>query len=142
MTKRILNFGARAVEWLRGPGDLHDLIRGIWLRSSRKRLRSTTKIAELALWMIAASSLGYCAFRYGSAAVHQVRQRARLESARFERRGSGGIDAGDGAQASLASLSTSDRDSFARNGLLGSVEIPRLNISSVVEEGVDDSTLW
>jgi sortase A len=142
MTERISNLGVRAFEWLRGPDDLHEVIRGIWLRSSRKRVRSTVKIAELALWAIAVSSLGYCAFRYGGAAAHQFRQRARLNAAQREVRGSGGFDAGDGARASLASLSTGDKDSFARNGLLGAIEIPRLNISSVVEEGVDDSTLW
>jgi sortase A len=142
MNKRISHFGARVFEWLCGPDDLHEIIRGIWVRPGRKRVRSIGKIAEFALWVIAASSLGYCAFRYGSAAVHQFRQRARLEAAQLERRGSGRIDAADGAQASLVSLLTSDKDSFARNGLLGSLEIPRLNISSMVEEGVDDSTLW
>jgi sortase A len=141
MTERISNLGTRVFEWLRGPDDLHEVIRGTWLPRSRKRLRSTVKIAELALWAIAICSLGYCGFRYGAAAAHQMRQRARLNAAHLGRPGAG-FDARDGARASLASLSTEDRDSFARNGLLGAVEIPRLNISSVVEEGVDDSTLW
>jgi sortase A len=138
MTERISNLSARAFEWLRGPDDLHEVIRGIWLRSSRKRLRSTVKIAELALWAIAICSLGYCGFRYGSAAGHQFRQRARLNAAQRERRVA---DGAGGTHASPASL-TADKDSFARNGLLGAIEIPRLNISSVVEEGVSDSTLW
>jgi sortase A len=137
MTEQILNLGARAFEWLRGPDDLHEVIRGLWFRSRRKRLRSSVKVTELALWAIAICSLGYCGYRYGSAAEHQFRQRARLNAA--QRRGLGG---GDGTQASLASLTTADKDSFARNGLLGAIEIPRLNISSVVEEGVGDSTLW
>jgi len=124
------------------------------MASNKDRYRAVLKIAEVALWIVAASSLGYCAYRYSSAAVHQHRQRARL-SAYIDLHGNShlhmtGLDGNGGARATLASLSTtssqtdstSQTDPFVRNGLLGTIEIPRLAISSVVEEGVADATLW
>lgn len=150
--KYLENYGTRIIAWLREPDNpalfLHAYATAIG-KTNKPRYRTVLKIAETGLWIVAASSLGYCAYRYSSAAVHQHHQRARLDAylkLHDTGRGAGHDTSSVGVRATLASLSTSQTvatsDAFVRNGLLGTIEIPRLEISSVVEEGVDDATLW
>ena len=49
------------------------------------------------------------------------------------------VASGAAAVPSLTSSAASDTLGY---GVLGTLEIPRLDISSIVEEGVDSSTLW
>jgi sortase A len=91
-------------------------------------------VLEMGLWVIAFVGLGIFVVTYSAAAVHQHRQRHRLEAlltsaTRLPTR-----------SATLANYSASS-SRIPIDGLLGLMEIPRLEISAVYEEGVDDDTL-
>jgi sortase A len=88
----------------------------------------------MGLWAIAFVGLGIFVASYSAAALHQHRQRQQLEAlltsaTRLPTR-----------SATLASYSASS-PRIPIDGLLGLMEIPRLEISAVYEEGVDDDTL-
>jgi sortase A len=84
------------------------------------------------LWVVALASIGFCSVAYGSAAIHQARQKAVLEALR----------ANAAAPGQLVSASQTSNSKVANNVLLGLIEIPRLDTASIVEEGVETSTLW
>jgi sortase A len=90
-------------------------------------------VLEMGLWAVAFAGLGLFVVSYTAAALHQNRQRQRLEAlltsaTRLPTR-----------SATLANSASSPR--IPIDGLLGLMEIPRLEISAVYEEGVDDDTL-
>jgi sortase A len=126
--QEILKIRDAAIRWLRKPvkvaGDL---------RASTAQGRRIVRVAEVCLWISAVASIGYCSVAYASAAVHQYRERRVLSA----------------EEDSRASLANRDGSRVTNNsgwaaksyGPLGIIEIPRLDISSVVEEGVDDATL-
>jgi sortase A len=140
MRTKIAKFGAKAIRWLNRSVNFSELVRVARVEAARRSFM-TLKFAERALWVIAVTSLGYCSIAYASAAVHQHRQRTLLKAARAE---NGLARDGSGAEAvpSLTSATNAPASTAADHGVLGTIEIPRLNISSIVEEGVDSSTLW
>jgi LPXTG-site transpeptidase (sortase) family protein len=89
------------------------------------------KPAEYLLWLIAIVAFGYCSAQYSAAAIHQSRQSARLDALR--------ADAHEGgANAEVEKVSTGDANSAT---LLGRIEIPRVGVSAIVEEGENNATL-
>ncbi len=91
-------------------------------------------VLEMGLWAIAFVGLGIFVVSYSVAALHQHRQRQQLEALLT-------------STTPLRSRSASQVNHSASSpripidGLLGLMEIPRLEISAVYEEGVDDDTL-
>jgi sortase A len=123
---------ARAAAWLREPLRPWDFLCGVELRLRRIPRKTVLRFTEDFLWVVALASIGFCSVAYGSAAIHQARQKAVLEALR----------ANSAAPASLASASQASNSKVANNVLLGLIEIPRLDTASIVEEGVETSTLW
>lgn len=110
--------------WLAGPADAAGFV-----RQNRAALRSV----EMFLWVVAIATIGYCSVAYAGAAMHQHREKAALESS------SSAVPSSDSGATLVTAVPSKSPEDY---GVLGVVEIPRLNISSVVEEGVDSSTLW
>ena len=123
---------ARAAAWLREPLRPWDFLCEVELRLRRIPRKTVLRFTEDFLWVVALASIGFCSVAYGSAAIHQARQKAVLEALR----------ANSAAPASLASASQASDSKVANNVLLGLIEIPRLDTASIVEEGVETSTLW
>jgi sortase A len=123
---------AQAARWLREPLRPGDFLCEVELRLRRIPRKTVLRFTEDFLWVVALASLGFCSVAYGSAAIHQARQKAVLEALR----------ANAAAPASLASASQASNSKVANNVLLGLIEIPRLDTASIVEEGVETSTLW
>jgi sortase A len=100
------------------------------------------QVVEILLWIVAVASVGYCSVAYASAAIHQHREKTILNAARAEYEfgpWAASTRAADSALVDSTPARPSDAEDY---GVLGTIEIPRLGISSVVEEGVDSSTLW
>lgn len=143
MLRVIKQFGGKSRIWLRQPTGISASARQFRNRAGAARFAKTLRYAELLLWIVAAASIGYCSVAYAGAAIHQHRQKTLLNISRTENGLSPAAAAsGDMAVPSLtpsAGAATSDTLGY---GVLGTLEIPRLDISSIVEEGVDSSTLW
>lgn len=93
------------------------------------------RIAEATLWIVAAATLGYCSYAYASAAIHQDRQKAlfsELQAGQTVQPGRAG--AGFLGASTLAGP-------LARGEMLGILDIPRIGLSTVVEQGDDSHTL-
>ncbi|MGA8408036.1 MAG: class D sortase [Candidatus Acidiferrales bacterium] len=90
------------------------------------------RAVEVCLWIVAIASLGFCSIAYGSAAVHQAREKAILA----EMRANPGVHGVGGAGVRAS------QPKAANEVLLGLLEIPRLDTSAIVEEGVSTGTLW
>lgn len=116
------------------------------LRASRARLssfgiainwkavrRPAFRLAESALWIVAAATLGYCSYAYASAALHQDHQKALFSELRS-------TQALPPNQAGI--LGASARvEPPVRGAMLGILDIPRIGLSTVVEQGDDFHTL-
>lgn len=141
MLQAIKQFGGKAKAWLRQPADILSSARHFQNRVGAARFAKALRYAELLLWIVAAASIGYCSVAYAGAAIHQHRQKALLNASRMENGLSPttAVASGGAAVPSLTSSAASDTLGY---GVLGTLEIPRLDISSIVEEGVDSSTLW
>lgn len=122
---------ARAAAWLREPLRPWSLVREAELRLQRIPRKTVLRVTEDCLWVVALASLGFCSVAYGSAAIHQARQKAILAALRA-----------NAAAGSLASASQTPRPDATKEVLLGLIEIPRLDTAAIVEEGVESSTLW
>ncbi len=132
MKERIAKIGRRARVWLGQPVDRPDFTR-IFKTPKTERTRNILRRAEISLWIVAVGTIGYCSVAYASAAVHQRREKAALNASFTE------MSSHPAAVPGAAQVVAREAGDY---GVLGVVEIPRLNISSVVEEGVDSSTLW
>ena len=141
MLQAIKQFGGKAKTWLRQPADILSSARHFRNRVGAARFAKALRYAELLLWIVAAASIAYCSVAYAGAAIHQHRQKALLNASRMENGLSPttAVASGGAAVPSLTSSAASDTLGY---GVLGTLEIPRLDISSIVEEGVDSSTLW
>jgi sortase A len=132
--QKISDFRNRARRWLRQPL-VHraaiDDVRAAFLVRDFQRLR---KPAEYCLWIVAIVTLGYCAAQYSAAAIHQSRQDSLLDLMRHPRTTLPGDPDPSPEAASL-------RRAAAANLPLGRIEIPRIGVSSIVEEGDADRTL-
>jgi sortase A len=93
-----------------------------------KRMR---KPAEYFLGLVAVVALGYCTAQYSAAAIHQSRQSARLDALRAQ---SALLD--KTLNATPVSADASDAPPP-----IGRIEIPRVGVSAIVEEGDSDATL-
>ncbi|HZC65118.1 MAG TPA: sortase, partial [Candidatus Dormibacteraeota bacterium] len=99
-----------------------------------RRYVGVRTVLEMGLWAVAFAGLGIFVVSYSAATLHQYQQRRRLEALLT-------------SATPLASRSASNVNYSLNSpripidGLLGLMEIPRLEISAVYEEGVDDDTL-
>jgi LPXTG-site transpeptidase (sortase) family protein len=124
-------FRARALRWLKQPvaprTELDD-VTGALRSRDLKRMR---KPAEYFLGLVAVVALGYCTAQYSAAAIHQSRQNARLDALREQ---SALLD---------KTLNATPVSSDANSGPppIGRIEIPRVGVSAIVEEGDSDATL-
>jgi sortase A len=99
-----------------------------------RRYVGVRSVLEMGLWAIASAGLGIFVVSYSTAALHQHQQRRRLEALLTS------ATPLPSRSAMLANYSASS-PRIPIDGLLGLMEIPRLEISTVYEEGVDDDTL-
>ena len=131
---------ARSAEaWLLAPASLPEWSLPVpprWqdVLARGRRYVGVRTVLEMGLWAVAFVSLGIFVVSYSAAALHQHRQRQQLEALltsapRLPTR-----------SATLANYSANS-PRIPIDGLLGLMEIPRLEISAVYEEGVDDDTL-
>lgn len=123
---------ARATAWLREPLRPWGLAREAELRLQRIPRKTVLRVTEDCLWVVALASLGFCSVAYGSAAIHQARQKAILATLR----------ANAAAAGPLASATRTSTLVAPNEILLGLIEIPRLDTAAIVEEGVDTTTVW
>jgi sortase A len=139
--RRLAKLGAHSVRWLRKPVNFGELAQRFRDAAHTPRFSEILKLAEISLWVVAVASIGYFSVAYAGAAVHQRRAKAILSATRVQ---NGLAPQGDsaGTVPSPISATTAEGSAAPDYGVLGTIEIPRLNISSVVEEGVDSSTLW
>jgi sortase A len=91
-------------------------------------------VLEVGLWAMAFAGLGIFVVSYSAAALHQHQQRRRLEALLTS-----ATRATTRSATSVNYSASSPR--IPIDGLLGLMEIPRLEISAVYEEGVDADTL-
>ncbi len=134
MKEQIAKFGTRVRGWLRQPADAAAFARHVWTEPKTKRSRKILRRAEIVLWVVAIGAIGYCSVAYASAAAHQRREKAALNAA-----ADADFASHPDAASGVRKIAVQEPRDY---GVLGVVEIPRLNISSIVEEGVDSSTLW
>jgi sortase A len=123
---------ARTRAWLQKPLRPSELLREAESRWRKNPRKSALRAAEVCLWVVAVASLGFCSIAYGGAAIHQAREKAILASLRANAT----AHAGGGAVVRAANLTAPSEV------LLGLIEIPRLDTSAIVEEGVSAGTLW
>jgi sortase A len=144
MLQAIKQFGGKAKTWLRQPADISAPARHFRNGVGAARFAKILRCAEMFLWIVAAGSIGYCSVAYAGAALHQHRQKALLNASRMENGLSPttAVASGGAAVPSLTSSAGATTSDTLGYGVLGTLEIPRLDISSIVEEGVDSSTLW
>jgi sortase A len=145
MRQSLEQFGANALRWLTKPSSVSASVRQFCGAPGSQRHRRILRTVEICLWIVAVASIGYCSVAYAGAAVHQYREKALLKETRTASGAaavpSPALAAYAESSGSLALSSTSTGNGLGY-GVLGVLEIPRLGISSVVEEGVDSSTLW
>jgi sortase A len=128
-----------AKAWLYAPATLPDWnvpVPPRWqdaLARGRRYVGART-VLEMGLWVVAFAGLGMFLVSYSAAALHQHQQRRRLEALLTSATPS------RSPSTTLADYSAS-APRIPIDGLLGLMEIPRLEISAVYEEGVDDDTL-
>jgi sortase A len=130
-----------ATRWLAQPTEVPRFARRMFNSPVTDRYQALLKSFEICLWALAVMAIGYCSVAYAGAAIHQHREKAKLNA--VTRASEHQPPANSEASAVPSSLSAdSPATSLGDYGVLGVVEIPRLGISTVVEEGVDASTLW
>jgi sortase A len=135
-------FGAlarSAKAWLLAPATLPDWNvpvppRWQYALTRGRRYVGVRTVLEMGLWAIAFAGLGIFVVSYSAAALHQHQQRRRLEAL---------LTSATPLRSPSAMLANYSARSprIPIDGLLGLMEIPRLEISAVYEEGVDDDTL-
>ncbi len=103
---------------------------------AKKPLRRILRWAQRVLLAAAVSLLGYCGFVLGDAWIFQKRESRNLERRLHEERA-----ASAGAPQTASPTSPQDSPAAATDGLIGRIEIARLDLSVVVAEGVDKTTL-
>jgi sortase A len=100
-------------------------------RIGKRRLGQVLKWSRRALFTIAAGLLGYCAFSLVDAWIFQIRANRALDRLMRERHAT---TAGPPLSGSLSSPKGA---LVAEDGLIGRIEIARLQLSVVVAEGTD-----
>jgi hypothetical protein len=102
----------------------------------KQPLRQILKWAQRALFACSVLLLGYCGFTLADAWAFQRRESGHLDRLLREQRAASPV-------LSQPELSTSlvDVSAAATDGLIGRIEIPRLQLSVVVVEGISKTTL-
>ncbi len=121
----------RTATWLHEPLQPGDFVRDLELRLRRIPRKTVLWVAEDCLWVVAITCLSFCSVAYGSAAIHQAREKAILQGLRAT---ADNHASGSGSRASKRKV--------VNNVLLGLIEIPKLDTAAIVEEGVETATLW
>lgn len=122
VSQSIHRLSAVGLGWLRRP---------LGASAEKKLLRS----AERVMWGTAAILLCFCAYSYTRAAIHQSHQRSQLNAAQ-----SGFISRSASTAGFTWNTGAADQ-LWEETAPLGILEIPRLNISAVAEEGANTNTL-
>jgi sortase A len=117
---------------MRGPLRPRGPLREVDLRLRRIPRKSLLRLAEVCLWVVAIGTLGFCSIAYGSAALHQAREKKILASLRA----SASVHSGPAAAHRISTQLP------PHEMLLGLIQFPRLDTSAIVEEGVSTGTLW
>jgi sortase A len=125
--------------WLAQPAEVPKFARRIFNAPVADRYQAILKSFEICLWALAVVAIGYCSVAYAGAAIHQCREKAILNAVSRPANSQPESTSANSVVPSFISANTSTTLGY---GVLGVVEIPRLGISTVVEEGVDESTLW
>ncbi|HEV2207074.1 MAG TPA: class D sortase [Candidatus Acidoferrales bacterium] len=101
---------------------------------SRKTVfRPALRVMEAALWVFAAATLGYCSYAYASAAIHQRQQKAAFTVLASHH---------TKALTDASGPSVTPPPAPPTHGeILGILDIPRIGLSSIVEQGSDSHTL-
>ena len=99
-------------------------------------LRRMLKWGQRALFTCAVLLLGYCGFALVDAWIFQRRESRELDRLLRDRRVTS-----QGKPQPESGTSPKDATAAAADGLIGRIEIPRLLLSAVVVEGVDETTL-
>lgn len=95
--------------------------------------RPVLRFVEAGLWILATATLGYCSYAYASAAIHQEQQKAAFRSLQ-------GRHARTPAELAASSI-TPPPGPPSPGAVLGILDIPRIGLSSIVEQGTDSHTL-
>jgi len=131
MSAKIQELRANALRWLKHPVAPRAEINEVASALRSRDLKRMRKPAEYFLGAVAVIALGYCTAQYSAAAIHQSRQNARLDALRAQ---SAQLDKTLSATPSPAAVTSGPPP-------LGRIEIPRVGVSAVVDEGDSDSTL-
>jgi sortase A len=123
--KQIQRGTSRSLSWLRKPLDA----------------RSILQVAQGVLFLAGAGSLAYCFTVYFAADWYQSQQRARFEAASSADYSQNTSLGGSAQPAPMIRNVKAELPASPASGPLGMIEIPRLGISSVIEEGTDSKTL-
>lgn len=93
--------------------------------------RPALRILEAALWILAAATLGYCSYAYASAALHQENAKAAFNVLRT-----------NAHSEPVSARAVEPPPEAPINGqVLGVLDIPRIGLSSIVEQGADSRVL-
>jgi sortase A len=103
---------------------------------AKEPLRRVLKWARSALFSCALLLLGYCGFALVDASIFQKR-----ESGDLDRLLRGQRAASEGRSRPESSAAAGGAPAVATHGLIGRIVIPRLLLSAVVVEGIDETTL-
>lgn len=101
--------------------------------NSKALFRSVLRITEAGLWLLAAATLGYCSYAYASAAIHQKQQKAAFRVLEGRHTQAVADAPGPSVMPPPAPLTHGE--------ILGILDIPRIGLSSIVEQGTDSHTL-
>jgi sortase A len=103
----------------------------------RRRRHPILLVTQTALFAVAGVLLGICVFLTASAWIHQKQESGRFTSPAAER----GPAAESRPAAPAASAPSSAAPAVPVHGPVGRMEIPRLGVSVMVDEGIEEKTL-
>ena len=112
--------------------------------------RPTVRWIERGLWLVGLAAIAFYLLAFADSRLYQVRESRRLERAiaeAAEAQGPGSASRARGA--TLAALGATEAAATAsgqegadeRDLLIGRIEIPRVGISAIVADGIDNTTL-
>lgn len=95
--------------------------------------KAVLRHAEAFFWTVGIALLGWCLYTFVAARIYQSRQEHALEEATAQ--------PVHGSRATLPGGGGDERPAGLDPLLIGRIEIPRVNVTSIIREGVDDDTL-
>lgn len=106
-------------------------------QTGARQRRHVLRVLETGFWVMAAGVFGYCSFVYASSAVHQAQRKDLFNSRKAE-----DASARLGTNSSATTEPSSSKQERKDGRLLGFLDIPKIGLSSVVEEGAAPSILF